>query len=143
MVAANESTDSTVQINAVILMSLTFDTIDFGTLDPGVTNRSAIGNSNLTYNVTFDEDSITADALWLKSTPIVSELDDSYEIGPSNLTVHADPGIKTNLSTNYSRIATGISPGTTVNTFHFIDIPLGMTAGPYNGTMTFKANATR
>lgn len=142
-VAANDSTDHLVRINAIILMSLTFDTVRFGAMNPGETDRAAIGNQDLAYNVTFDADSIDVDALWVKASPLVSQQDASYTVGPSNLTTTADPGTTVDQSETYTRVASDIAAGSTVNTFHYLDMPYGMLESDYNGTMTFKANATR
>ncbi len=141
-IAGNDSTDHVVTIDAVVLFSLTFDTIDFGPLAPGDTDRPALGNDDRAYNITVDEDSIGIDGLWVTATDLVSTADPSYRIGPSNITTEADPGTRENLSTDYTRIGSNIAPGTTVTTSHWLDVPTGMTAGDYNGTMTFKANAT-
>lgn len=142
-IAGNDSVDPAVQINAIVLMDLNFSVIEFGPLEPGATDRPAQGNADRSYNITFDDDSIAVDGLWVTATPLTSVLDASYTIGPSNITTEADPGTTENLSATYTRIGTNIAPGTTVSTRHWLDVPLGMTAGAYNGTLTFKANATR
>jgi len=145
----DESSDEReVQINLVIMMDLEWDVVDFGLLDPGEENRSALGNEDEIYNITVGEDANAIDDLWVKSTDLQSEEDDSYSIEAGNISqsFENDPD---NLSTSdrltntYRSIKSDISPGTVLTSYFWIDVPQGIIRGEYSGTMSFKANSTR
>jgi len=138
------SENNLVEIDTVILMDLAFEVVDFGFLDPGVTEKPAQGNSNDNYSISIDENSKPVEDLWIKGTDLTSVNDPSYEIGASNLSY----GLQNNFSDserlekNYSRLASDLSPGTNLTTYYWLDVPFGMTQSGYNGTITFKANST-
>ncbi|MFB6147681.1 MAG: hypothetical protein ABEJ66_02245, partial [Candidatus Nanohaloarchaea archaeon] len=93
-VESNDSIDHLVQINTALIINLSFDAVHFGPLEPGAENNSAVGNSNLSYNLTVDEDSNTVDKLWTRATTLEGN-DSSYEIGPSNLSYSQQNDIST------------------------------------------------
>ncbi|MFB6193223.1 MAG: hypothetical protein ABEK00_03140 [Candidatus Nanohaloarchaea archaeon] len=140
----NNSEDHLVEIDTIISMSLSFDVIDFGLLDPGVQNRPAKGNSEDKYNISISENSKPVEELWIKGTDLVSTADPDYEIGVSNITYGLQNNVSKShkLSKNYSLLETNIDPGTTLTSYYWIDVPYGMTQSGYNGTITFKANST-
>lgn len=136
------SSYSEIQINEIILMDLTWNTTDFGNIDPGE-EKAAEGNDDLKYNITFDEKSTKADGLWIKGTDLISEADDSYSINISNVTTQTDRQNQNySVQTNYTKILSDISGGSEINTKYWLDAPFGITAGRYNGNITFKANTT-
>lgn len=145
-VASVESTDHRVQINMAILINTSWDTTDFGLLDPGEQDQPAEGNSNLSYNITIPEESNLVDNLWIKATDLTSQLQpDNYSIGAGNLSYsfEDDAGTASDISNSYQSIQSDITPGTVLNTFFWIDVPTGIYKGGYNGIMYFKANSTR
>ena len=143
-ISENDSEDHLVQINLLVLMDLNFSVVDFGYLTPGDQNKSAKGNSNLTYNITVSDNSVNVDNLYIKSSPLVSQENENYSIGPENLSVDLDQqsGGEMSLSENFQNLISDVSPGSIINTFYYIDIPYGLVTGEYLGTMTFKANST-
>jgi hypothetical protein len=137
-----ESDDNRVQINMAILINTSWDTTDFGLLDPGEQDQPAEGNSNLSYNITVPQESNTVDNLWIRATDLTSQLQpDNYSIGAGNLSYELDE--KENLSNSYQNARSDIGPGTVLNMLFWIDVPTGIYKGGYNGTMYFKANSTR
>ncbi|WEL23045.1 hypothetical protein [Candidatus Nanohalovita haloferacivicina] len=138
------SNESLVEIDSIILMDLAFNVIDFGVLDPGWQDRPAEGNSNDQYNISIDENSKPVEGLWVKGTDLTSEADPSYEIGVSNISYNLENNVDTasTLLHNYTKMASNIDPGTILTSYYWIDVPYGMTQSGYNGTITFKANAT-
>lgn len=145
-VSNNDSEDHRVQTNMAILINTSWDTTDFGLLDPGDQDQPAEGNQNLSYNITVPEESNAVDNLWIRATDLVSELQpNSYSIGAGNLSYsfQNDPSTEENISNSYQSIRSNISPGTVLNTFYWLDVPTGIYKGGYNGTIYFKANSTR
>jgi len=145
-ISNNDSEDHKVQINMAILINTSWDTADFGLLDPGDQDQPGKGNSDLSYNVTVPEESNLVDDLWIRATDLTSELQpDNYSIGAGNLSYsfQNDSSTSSNISNSYQSIKSDISPGTVLNTFFWIDVPTGIYKGGYNGTMYFKANSTR
>ena len=143
---SNDSKDHKVQINMAILMDTSWETTDFGLLDPGEQDQSAQGNHNLSYNLTVPEESNTVDNLWFKATDLVSDLrSDNYSIGAGNMShsFENDSSTGSNFSTSYQSIRSDIGPGTVLNTFFWLDVPTGIYKGGYDGIMYFKANSTR
>jgi hypothetical protein len=77
---------------------------------------------------------------------LTSELQpENYSIGAGNLSYsfENDSGTSNNISNKYETIRSDIDPGTVLNTFFWIDVPIGIYRGGYTGTMYFKANSTR
>ena len=145
-VAAENSSDNTVQINMAILINTSWDTTDFGLLDPGQQNQPADGNQNLMYNITVPSESNPVDNLWIRATDLVSDLKpENYSIGAGNLSYsfENDSGTEKSISDTYSSVKSNVSPGSVLNTFFWLDVPTGIYRGGYNGTLYFKANSTR
>ncbi|MFB6202888.1 MAG: hypothetical protein ABEK01_00175 [Candidatus Nanohaloarchaea archaeon] len=145
-VEQNDSEDHQVRIKKPVLIDLTFDTVNFGVLDPGQENQPAKKNSRLAYNVTVRSSSITVDDLWIRGTDLRSRrLPDRYSIGIGNVSYSTsqNPSTEKPLSENYQHVASSISPGEEVETFYWIDVPLGIYSGGYRGKLYFKANSTR
>lgn len=142
-ISNNDSENHLVQINTAIIMDLTFDTVDFGAIDPGKKNQSAKNNSNLLYNISIDENSDPVDNLWVRATDLSSKKLD-YTIPAENLSYSLENDISTEsfLSNTFQNVKSNISPGTVLSTFYWIDVPSGIYKGGYNGTIYFKANST-
>lgn len=138
-----DAADTTVLLKEVVLFSLGFSDISFGSYKPGTDNVSAIGNSNQSYNITVDDDSVAVDAFWVRADPLVSTEDSNYTIGPGNITMNTSlDSSLLQLSSTYRRLLTDVQPNTTFSTFYYLDVPLGILQGSYTGNITYKANAT-
>ncbi|MFB6213090.1 MAG: hypothetical protein ABEJ07_00795 [Candidatus Nanohaloarchaea archaeon] len=142
-VQQNDSEDHLVQINKALIFDLTWNTNRFGVLDPGSQNNSALGNNDLEYNLTVDEDSEPIDKLWIRSTALENQTS-GYYINASNMSYSTTNDIATEnfFSTSYELVMTDISPGTIINFFFWMDVPTGIKKGGYNGTYYFKVNST-
>lgn len=142
-VSNNDSSDHLVQINTALIISLGWDTVRFGVLDPGSDNRSAVGNNDLKHNLTVDEDSDPVDKLWIRATDLEAKTSD-YNISAENMSYSLQNDISTEnfLSNSFQLAKTDISPGSILNFFFWIDVPTGKAKGEYNGTMYFKVNST-
>ena len=140
----DDSGENTVEINKLIVMNLEFDQVDFGVLDPGEKDVAAKGNSKSEYNISFSERSCTVDDLFIKSSPLVSVENDMYTIPPENLSVDLENSVSDSMSLTdtFKTLKSGISPGTVLSTYFFMDIPEGLITGEYRGNITFKANST-
>lgn len=138
-----DSAYSEIQINQMVMMNLTWDTTNFGYIDPGEQDKPATGNSKQTYNITISEESMKVDNLYVKGSDLVSRTDSDYRIGITNLTMTTELSSTNHTVRNeYSRILQDISPGTSINTKYWLDAPTGIVQGGYTGSITFKANAT-
>lgn len=138
-----DTTDVTAQLKEIVLFSLGFSDISFGSIDPGTQDVPATGNSDLSYNLSVDDDSVAVDGLWVKASPLVADEDSSYSIGPSNMSVNSSLDADLlQLASTYQRLLTDIAPNTTFSTFYYLDVPQGLLQSPYSGTITYKANAT-
>lgn len=150
MVPANNSEDSEVTINQAILIDIAWNTVDFGVLDPGMTDQPASGNSDLRYNITIEENSLTVDNLWVRGEDLVTDgwknpsTGSNYSIPVQNISYSSvnDISTETSLLGKYQRIGTSIQPGTNHTTFYWIDVPLGIKTSTYEGNIYFKANGT-
>lgn len=145
LVNNNDSVDHLAQINNLLIFDLDWEAVDFGSLDPGAKNKTAEGNSNRSYNVSVSEDSETIDDMWIKSTDLKStKFPESYTIFAENMSFSLQNDVSTekSLSNTYKLLKSSISPGTVFTTYYWIDVPLGIYKGKYNGTMYFKANST-
>jgi hypothetical protein len=139
----NSSEEHIVEIDLPVAFNLSWSVIDFGGLDPGEEDQEALGNDDLQYNVTVDEDSKPVD-IWVKGTDLISTVNTDYSIGISNVTYALTNSVQDSkpIEKNYSEVASDVQAGERLNTFYWIDVPFGMTEGGYNGTVTFKANLT-
>lgn len=140
-IGEQDSADTDVTVNQVVLMNMSWDTTDFGLLDPGDRARPAAGNEDLSYNITLLENSNEAD-IWVKGRDLVSESDPDYSIPIDNMNYSLE-----NLQTesepvkeSYQSLKSSVSAGTLLNTFYWLDVPTGIVEGDYNGSITFKAN---
>jgi len=166
--ASNNTEDSTIEIGKILIIDLEFSQINFGILDPGSENQPADGNS-YGYNISVNVNSDDVEHLWVKGTNLTNDDSDSldcdvyeqyspYEgnttnypclIGVENViwSLESDPAAdqKYNLSGNYERVNKDfhiIPAGDVETTYYWIDVPYGIYAGSYTGTVTFMANVT-
>ncbi len=144
-VESNDSEDRLVTIRSIILMDLSWGTTQFEPAGPGSEEVPAMGNDDFKYNITITEQSNSADNLFARATPLTSEANPSYAIEPGNITLSLDQNPSeedTRLSESFREIDVGrdLDPGSLIQTFFFLNVPPGIAAGDYNGTMMFKAN---
>ena len=142
-IADNDSEDNLVQINTARIINLTWNELDFGQLDPGRKNVSALGNNARKHNITVDSRSSTVEGLWVRMTDLnSSQLD--YHIPAENVSFSTTNDIDTekSLMNSFQLAATNLSPGTILTTYFWIDVPLGIYNGGYSGKIYFKANET-
>lgn len=142
-VDADETEKNTVEIRDILMISLDWDRVNFGVLDPGDQERPAENNSQ-GYNVSVDDESNTVDNLWVKASSLTHESNENYRIGPGNMTYAEENSYSssTNFTESYSLFDTDLAPGTTKNLYYWLNVPYGILKGGYSGTITFKANST-
>ncbi len=140
----NHTENSTVEIGKILMMNFTFDTINFGVLDPGELGQPAKNNTNNIYNISIDPNSNNFDFLWIKSERMFGSEWPNYYIGPGNISwsFQNNPSTETKMSLSYSLMDTDIQSGQNLTTYYWIDVPYGLMNQNYQGTMTIKANAT-
>lgn len=150
IIPVNDSEDSEVTINQAILIDIAWNAVDFGVLDPGMTDQPASGNSDLRYNITVEENSLTVDNLWVRGEDLTASgwenpaTGSNYSIPVQNISYSSvnDISTETSLLGKYQRMGTSIQPGTNYTTFYWIDVPLGIKTSTYEGNIYFKANGT-
>jgi hypothetical protein len=141
-----DSADSIVEVQDILMIDLDWNVTEFGVLDPGEKDNPAERN-NEGYNLTVEEESNTVDNLWIKASSLISRRNDNYQIDPTFMSWSDTPLItdsrynfsETYQSLNYSQL----SPGTTKTLYYWLNVPYGITSGEYTGTMTFKANQSQ
>ena len=143
IIDADETQKNTVEVRDVLLMSLDWETIDFGVLDPGERERPAQNNSQ-GYNLTIDEQSNSVDNLWVKASSLVHDSNNNYSIAPDQLSYAEENNYSksSQLKESYSLLDTDLSPGATKNLYYWLNVPYGILRGGYSGTVTFKVNST-
>jgi len=150
----NDTTDSTVSIEVVLIIGLGYNEVNFGIQDPG-TGMVAGTNNTIGYNITVDNESNNIENLWVKSTNLTHE---DNIMGPNGTGVYRittdsvlwslgtdpypDPSVY-NLSEDYQRVNKDMSEvksGTNETLYFWVDIPGGILSGNYFGTLTIMAN---
>ena len=166
--SSNNTDDSTLKIDLALIIGLEFTEINFGILDPGSVNQPADNNAN-GYNVSVDINSDDVENLWVRGTNLTNDnsdtldctIHDQYNQYEGNTTNHPcmidvgnimwslesnpAPANKYNLTGTYERVNKDyhtIYAGDYETTYYWINVPYGIYAGPYTGTITFMANAT-
>ena len=137
----NDTTDSTITIGKILLMTLGFTSIDFGVVSPPET-FPALNNTHNLYNITLDANSNNAEGgLWIKGENLTGV--GSYEVDVSNMhwnaTTHAAYETMTD---HYSQIQSSMLSGTNTTTYYWVDTPLSTMLGTYSGTIYFMVNDT-
>jgi hypothetical protein len=147
-VPKNNSANVEVSINNVLIVDLEWEMLNFGVLDPGETDKPALGNDDLDYNLSIE--GLNADNLWIRGNDMLTDgwknpaTNEQYRIDANNLSFGLENDISgaEELTNNYSLVKQGISSGTILNTFYWIDVPQGIKSTEYTGNLYFKANAT-
>lgn len=138
------SNRSLVGLNSFILMGLTWNTTNFGYIDPGEEDKPGLCNiwSTCSYDVVIENYSIPVDDLWIKGSDLISQEDSSYNIGINNMSwsLQNDTSTSEPVQETYNHVASDLSPGTVLSTFYWLDAPTGIVQGQYTGQITFKAN---
>lgn len=143
-VSSNDTANRQVEITGpVINMVMQWATTDFGTLDPKSTDNPATNNSDKLYNVTVTEDTTETVDLWINGTDLNQEGGSSV-IGVTNISYHTQNsvGASSALSTEFSSLKTSVGPSTNVTTYYWLDVPGGIPADNYTGTIEVMANQT-
>ena len=142
----NHTENHTVEIGIVLILSLTFDYIDFGSSQPLTKNISALGNDNNQYNITIDPNSNNVEGLYIKGTDmnLTTESWGNYYIGVTNMSASTTNDISTETALDYDWVQIkGFTPsGTNVTTYYWLDLPPGLYKGDYEGTIWIMGNAT-
>ncbi len=138
----NESKDVTVDITrGGVVLSLKWTNISF--ITSGLEEDApAIGNDAQLYNITVEEESVDVDDLWIKGVSPTSNgfFLSNYTVNYSYSTTN-DPTTETLVTEQYQHITSNVPAGTNVTTYYWTDIR-STAAGNYNGTVTYKGNAT-
>jgi len=138
----NYTSNSTVQIVSCILdITLQWDNISFGFLDPGTENKSAPGNDDERYNITVESTTTCNIDLYIQGNDLQRVLGGGYVIGVGNITwsdENNDYDTSHALDYTWSLISADVPPGTNTTTYYWINVPYSILEGEYNGTLTIE-----
>jgi len=141
---SNHTENNTIEIGKVLVMNLTFDTINFGVLNPGQNEKPALNNSNEYYNISIDKNSNDLDYLWIKSEDLVGEAWPNYKVKPGNISwsFTNNPSTGSGIGYSYSLMDSNVPSGQNKTTYYWINVPYSLMAQSYVGEMTIMANAS-
>ena len=150
--AGNNTNYTKIEITLVLILSLTFSEVNFGVCDPVTYGNPALLNDELGYNISLNENSNDADALYIKGTDLEPQSipgfgNITYKIGVGNLTWNDNENLyestnTTRLTSDYELIRSDVPAGTNITMYYWIDIPTGQYAQGYDGMLYIKVNTT-
>jgi len=149
--SSNHTENATVEISIVLILHLSDNLINSYYLNPDCTgsiqsslspNTTGACASNNPINVSLDENSNDAEGIYIKGTDMTSG--NSYYIRVGNITWNRVSTYSTGyeLSYDYQEIISPAPAGTNQTTYYWLDVPGGIAAQSYNGTIYIMANAT-
>jgi len=145
----NATTNTTIEIGRVLVMDVTFDTINFGSLDPNTNGSAAPGNPTDAYKIVVDANSNDiSGGIWKRGTDLTNTSSPDV-IGVTNITIctinnyiACNSGNRINTTYTILQNQNYVNSGTNVTSYLWIDIPPGIYAGQYSGTIYIKSNTT-
>jgi len=144
-ISPNNTEDAELFSAESLRADFTQNKVDFGVLDPGTNDNPAVGNSDNRYNVTIRSCGSNVN-VYTSSTNLTPEGwgKQNYSIEAENVSYSTQNDIssETKYSTDYSLLESGVSSGTNLTTFYWIDIPEGIKSSEYKGTISYKINLT-
>ncbi|RLF33933.1 MAG: hypothetical protein DRN08_05070, partial [Thermoplasmata archaeon] len=153
LVDSKDTENTGIEITLVLILSLTFSEVNFGVCDPVTYGNPALLNDDLGYNISLNENSNDADALYIKGTDLEPQSipgfgNITYKIGVGNLTWNDNENLyestnTTRLTSDYELIRSDVPAGTNITMYYWIDIPTGQYAQGYDGMLYIMANTTR
>ncbi|MGC9310090.1 MAG: hypothetical protein ACP5E4_00005, partial [Candidatus Aenigmatarchaeota archaeon] len=147
--AFNTTEDIAIRITKVLIMSLSFDEVGFGVVNPATSGDENPSPDNGNQNVQVHANSNNLEMLWIKGTDLdplenPGYGDISYMIGVGNVTWsnQSDFGTSKSLTKSYQLIDSNIHSGTNYGLYFWIAAPGGLEAQDYEGKLYILANAT-
>jgi len=139
--AAELNQQATVTVNsyASVTISACADPLSFGSGDPGATDLAVSCQTATTPAISVTNDPVSNQDITVE-TKGTDFTYDTYTIAVSNIEFDKSnaKSSPTVLSTTYQTSSTGVSPGTTVGIWYWLDIPNGQAAGDYSGTLSVR-----
>lgn len=143
-----DSTDRNVRIEKVVRINVTWDSIDFGVLNPGEKKVPAKRNTE-GYTLSVPEDSPPIDDLWVRAENMSAEgwknpqTNESYVIPAGNLFYKLNvTSTREPLTNNYQQVTSDLRANDVLDSYYWLDIPQGIKSSGYTGNIYFKVNAT-
>jgi len=148
----NDTGDIYIEITKVLIMSLSWGSIDFGFCDPGSNANNATLNIVDGYNITVDNNSNKIDGILVKGTDLSADTVGgfngiTYDIGVGNISLNDDINDfnhinTTRLTHSYAIMREDIYPGTEFHNYYWLDVPSGRYSQHYSGTLYVLANSS-
>jgi len=136
----------------ILLMSLDYAKIDFGVQNPRSIGVNASLNNYGGYGISIDPSSCDVDGVYVKGTDLnavsVPELQGVvYKLGYRNISWNDDANDYTHpaterMSLDYTMVRTGVKANSSFKTYYWLDIPGGLYAQNYTGTVSILANTS-
>jgi len=140
LIQDNHTSNSTISILECLNdISINWESVNFGNINPNTEWNQAIGNLNMEYNISSNEWSCLLD-LWVKSTDFDNITYNSI-IGVGNVSWNISDVPSNPLSYDYQLINSDIPRNTNVTMYYWLNLSPTY-KGKYNGTITIKTNDT-
>ncbi len=138
----NQSEKSLVNIDFFLIVRDFRNTTSFGSVDLNTSFNPAIGNNESSgHQITVDNYSQPVDSFYLQVDNLTSNFNPGYRIGPSNFSFNLEnnPSTSERATGGADLVTKNIQPGTTIDLYYWLDVPLGIVQDYYNGTVTMVA----
>jgi len=137
---SNDTTNSLVRIGLVLVLNVSTNIIDWGSLNPNINGTAAPGNP---YQIGLEYNSNDAAGIYIKGTDLTGATSTPIEV--SNISwCNGCSGYSTStrMSNSYQTLkASPVPSGFTYNTYFWLDTPPVYT-GAYSGTITVMTNTS-
>jgi len=145
----NDTDNVAIEISKVLIVNVTWDTINFGELDPLTTDNPAPGNANDEYIISVHNNSNYVDWVWIKGTNLTNGTQSNERIYVENMKWNKDtvkpydpPSGRNNITLDYQLLQSGLDSGEEICTYYWIDVPGGIYAKTYTGFIYIMYNAS-
>ena len=145
----NITNSTKIEITKIIIMSISFNELNFGVVNPSTSGdqNPALNNSN--YSILAHSNSNSIDNLWIKGTDLEPQENTgygniTYEIGIGNVTWYNESNfsLSNTITPDYTLITSDLGGGENESLYFWINIPGGLEAQEYRGTLYFLGNST-
>ena len=137
----NHTSNSTLSILGCLNdISVNWDSINFGNMDPNTNGNPGTGNSGKNYNISSYEWSCELD-VWINGTDFENTTYNSV-ISVGNMSWNKTGDVSsTNLTYDYDLVYSDFPKNTNLTTYYWFNLP-SVYEGKYNGNVTIKTNDT-
>jgi hypothetical protein len=146
---SNYTASVSIKITKVLLMSLSFNEVNFGIVNPATPSDQNPCPQNGNQYVQIDENSNDVGWLWIRGTDLQPQSllgygNISYNIGVENIYWYNESSTSSSkpLSSDYQMVDYNVKSGSNYGLYFWINAPGGLEAQEYRGTLYILANST-